>query len=143
MGAVRSTVSNSSILAQNLILRAIANPARQREKEEAAALLRERYRKVKAIVADRASPAIQPYPFNSGYFMSFRLLAGDAETLRTALLMEEGVGTIAVNERCLRVAFSQLDLEKLEEVFDLIYKTAERIARRRQRRAQRPAAPTC
>jgi len=129
MGAVRSTVSNSSVLAQNLILRAINNPARPGEKEEAAALLRERYRKVKAIVADRASNAIQPYPFNSGYFMSFRLLRGNAETLRTALLMEEGVGTIAVNEQCLRVAFSQLDIDKLEMVFELIYKTAERVLR--------------
>ena len=51
MGAVRSTVSNSSVLAQNLILRAIASPSRQREKEEAAALLRQRYLKVKSIVA--------------------------------------------------------------------------------------------
>ncbi|HTP59735.1 MAG TPA: aminotransferase class I/II-fold pyridoxal phosphate-dependent enzyme [Spirochaetia bacterium] len=127
MGAVRSTVSNSSVLAQNLILRAIANPARPGEKEEAAALLRERYRKVKAIVADRASKALQPYPFNSGYFMSFRLARGNAETLRTSLLMEEGVGTVAVNEQCLRVAFSQLDVDKLETVYELIYKTAERV----------------
>ena len=59
--------------------------------------------------------------------MSFRLTRGDAEKLRMALLMEEGVGTIAVNEKCLRVAFSQLDLDKLEEVFEVIYKTAERV----------------
>jgi aspartate/methionine/tyrosine aminotransferase len=127
MGAVRSTVSNSSVLAQNLILRAIANPARQREKEKAGALLRQRYEKVKAILSTRTSKAIQPFPFNSGYFMSFRLNRGDAETLRRALLMEEGVGTIAVNERCLRVAFSQLDVDKLEEVFDLIFRTADRV----------------
>lgn len=127
MGAVRSTVSNSSVLAQNLILRAIENPARQREKDEAATLLRQRYAKVKSILSRRSSKAIQPFPFNSGYFMSFRLNSGDAETLRKALLMEEGVGTIAVNERCLRVAFSQLDLDKLEEVFEVIFKTAERV----------------
>jgi aspartate/methionine/tyrosine aminotransferase len=127
MGAVRSTVSNSSVLAQNLILRAIASPVRRAEKEQAATLLRKRYEKVKAILSRRTSSAIQALPFNSGYFMSFHLNRGDAETLRKALLMEEGVGTIAVNERCLRVAFSQLDLEKLEEVFDLIFRTAERV----------------
>ena len=126
MGAVRSTVSNSSVLAQNLILRAIASPERRRQKEEAAALLRQRYQKVKEILSARSSSAIKPLPFNSGYFMSFRLARGSAETLRKALLMEEGVGTIAVNERCLRVAFSQLDLDKLDEVFDLIYRTAEK-----------------
>ena len=127
MGAVRSTVSNSSVLAQNLILRAIGSPARQKEKDEAAALLRQRYLKVKSILSGRASKVIKPFPFNSGYFMSFRLERGDAETLRRALLMDEGVGTIAVNETCLRVAFSQLDVDKLQEVFDLIYRTAERV----------------
>ncbi len=127
MGAVRSTVSNSSVLAQNLILHAMASPDRKGEKEDAAALLRERYKKVKSILSHRSSKAIQPFPFNSGYFMSFRLNSGDAETLRKALLMEEGVGTIAVNERCLRVAFSQLDLDKLEGVFDVIFRTAERV----------------
>ena len=82
---------------------------------------------MKAILSGRTSRAIRPVPFNSGYFMSFRLNRGEAETLRKALLMEEGVGTIAVNETCLRVAFSQLDVEKLPEVFELIYRTAERV----------------
>ena len=127
MGAIRSTVSNSSVLAQNLLLRAIASPARQKEKQAATRLLRERYLKVKAILGSRKSEAIQPLPFNSGYFMSFRLAKGNAETLRKALLMEEGVGTIAVNERCLRVAFSQLDVGKLDEVFEVIFRTAERV----------------
>ena len=127
MGAVRSTVSNSSVLAQSLILRAMENPDRQREKEEAARILRERYEKVKSVLSARKSAVISPLPFNSGYFMSFRLGRGNAETLRKALLAEEGIGTIAVNERCLRVAFSSLDTEKIDEVFDLIFRTAERV----------------
>jgi len=127
MGAVRSTVSNSSVLAQNLILHAMENPDRQKEKESAAKILRERYDRVKALLAARKSPVIRPLPFNSGYFMSFRLEKGSAETLRKALLADEGVGTIAVNDRCLRVAFSSLDTEKIEEVFELIFKTAERV----------------
>ena len=127
MGAVRSTVSNSSILAQSLILRAMESPERDAQKQEAAKLLRERYMKVKGILAHRKSTAIEPFPFNSGYFMSFRLLRGNAEVLRKALLAESGVGTIAIDERCLRVAFSSVDIEKLEEVYDIIYKTAEKL----------------
>ncbi len=127
MGAVRSTVSNSSILAQSLILRAMESPERDAQKQEAARLLRERYTKVKGIVAGRKSTAIEPFPFNSGYFMSFRLLRGKAENLRKALLAESGIGTIAIDDRCLRVAFSSVDIEKLDEVYDTIYKTAEKL----------------
>ena len=127
MGAVRSTVSNSSILAQNLIIHAMESPERAGEKEEAAALLRARYQRVKAILSKKSSNALTPLPFNSGYFMSFRLNRGKAEDLRKALLMGHGVGTIAVDERCLRVAFSSVDLEKLDELYDLIYVEAEKL----------------
>jgi len=127
MGAVRSTVSNSSILAQNLILRALESPDREREKREAAELLRARYERVRSIVAGKKSTAISPLPFNSGYFMSFRLLRGKAEDLRRALLTESGVGTIAIDEKCLRVAFSSVDVEKLPELYDLIYAAAEKL----------------
>jgi aspartate/methionine/tyrosine aminotransferase len=127
MGAVRSTVSNSSILAQNLIIHAMESPDRAKEKQEAATLLRQRYEKVKAILVKKKSAALAPLPFNSGYFMSFRLNRGKAEDLRKALLMGHGVGTIAVDERCLRVAFSSVDLEKLDELYDLIYSEAEKL----------------
>ena len=127
MGAVRSTVSNSSILAQNLIIHAMESPERAGEKEEAAALLRARYQRVKAILSKKSSTALTPLPFNSGYFMSFRLHRGSAETLRKTLLTENGIGTIAIDERCLRVAFSSVDLEKLQEVYDTIYAQAEKL----------------
>ena len=127
MGALRSTISNSSILAQNLILRSLEDPQRLAQKAEAARLLRERYDRARAILAGRTSPALEPLPFNSGYFMSFRLRRGTAEQLRKALLSGSGVGTIAINDRCLRVALSSVDVEKLEELFDLIYAAAEKL----------------
>jgi aspartate/methionine/tyrosine aminotransferase len=127
MGALRSTISNSSILAQNLILRSLEDPQRAVQKAEAEKLLRERYKKAKAILADRRSSAIEPYPFNSGYFMSFRVLRGTAEALRKSLLSGDGVGTIAINDQCLRVALSSVDVEKLDELFDLIYAAAEKL----------------
>jgi aspartate/methionine/tyrosine aminotransferase len=127
MGAVRSTVSNSSVLAQNLILRAMQSPARAGEKQEAARILRERYERVKKILAAKKSDAIVPLPFNSGYFMSFKLLRGKAENLRTSLLAENGIGTIAVSDDCLRVAFSSVDVEKLQELYDLIYAAAAKL----------------
>jgi hypothetical protein len=41
--------------------------------------------------------------------------------------MGHGVGTIAVDERHLRVAFSSVDLEKLDDLYDLIYAEAEKL----------------
>jgi DNA-binding transcriptional MocR family regulator len=103
------------------------NPQRQREKEEAAQILRQRYERARSILARKKSDALSPLPFNSGYFMSFRLNRGMAENLRKSLLMEDGIGTIAVDERCLRVAFSSVDTDKLEELYDLIYRAAEKL----------------
>jgi aspartate/methionine/tyrosine aminotransferase len=127
MGALRSTVSNSSMLAQNLILRSLEDPQRPAQKAEAAKLLRERYERAKAVLSKKKSTVIEPLPFNSGYFMSFRLLRGKAENLRTSLLSGSGVGTIAISDTCLRVALSSVDEEKLEDLFDQIYGAAERL----------------
>jgi len=127
MGAVRSTVSNSSILAQSLLLRASRSADRDREKKEAFLEMEARYRRAKESVSRASSSVLTPLPFNSGYFMSFRLKKGNAEDLRKALLMDEGVGTIAIDPQCLRVAYSSVDLEKLEDLFSTIYRTAERL----------------
>jgi aspartate/methionine/tyrosine aminotransferase len=127
MGALRSTISNSSMLAQNLILRSFADPDRAAQKAAAAKFLRERYDRAKSILARKRSTAIEPMPFNSGYFMSFRLLRGTAEALRRTLLADSAVGTIAINDSCLRVALSSVDLEKLDDLFEVIYSTAEKL----------------
>lgn len=126
MGAVRSTVSNSSILAQSLILRAMQSPDREGEKAEAYRLLKARYVEVRRIVTEKKSSVLTPLPFNSGYFMSFRLSRGKAEDLRKALLQQE-VGTIAVDERCLRVAYSSVDVDRLADLYDRIYAAAEKL----------------
>lgn len=130
MGAVRSSVSNSSILAQSVVLRAVKSPGYEREKREAYETLRERYVKVKALLAGRPRDVLEPLPFNSGYFMSFRLAKGTAEDLRTELLAADGVGTIAIDERILRVAFSSVDRDELGALYDVIYAAAARVVAR-------------
>jgi len=127
MGALRSTISNSSILAQSLILRSLEDPERLAQKAEAARMLRERYLCARSILAKKKSAAIEPLPFNSGYFMSFNVKRGTAEALRKALLADSGVGTIAINDQTLRVAFSSVDVEKLEDLYEQIYAAAEKL----------------
>ena len=51
-----------------------------------------------------------------------------AEDLRQKLLNEYGIGTIAIDNAHLRVAFSSLDESLIEQVYSTIYKAAEELA---------------
>ncbi len=128
-GAVRAAVSNSSRPAQSLLRKALETPGYEEEKQAAFELLRERYRAVRRILAERSLPqGIRALPFNSGYFMAFELDSGGAENLRRKLLHERGIGTISIEDRYLRVAFSGVDLEHIEELYSEIFAAMEEIA---------------
>ena len=71
---------------------------------------------------------LKALPFNSGYFMSFDFQGGDAEELRKELLMKEGIGTISIKNRYLRVAYASVDLDEIEALYRKIFETAERLA---------------
>ena len=92
-------------------------------------MLEKRYKIVRKFVDNHTSKALEPLPFNSGYFMSFRLSGVDAETLRQKLLQGRGIGTIAIDGKTLRVAFSSLDADKIELVFAAIYEEADNLAK--------------
>ncbi|MDR2500571.1 MAG: aminotransferase class I/II-fold pyridoxal phosphate-dependent enzyme [Treponema sp.] len=131
MGAVRSTVSCSSTVAQSLLQRLYADPdgTLRQEREEFRLLIQKRYQKARAFVDARRDHAVlRPIAFNSGYFMSFRCLNIGAEALRQKLLHTYGVGTIAIDGQTLRVAFSGIDEDRIDEVYTLIYRAAEELA---------------
>jgi aspartate/methionine/tyrosine aminotransferase len=128
LGAIRATVSNSSQPAQSLLLEAMRDPGYQAQKQKAFDVLASRYRKVRELSA-RAPAGLRPLPFNSGYFMTFELNGGGAERLRKTLLQEHGVGTIALGDRHLRVAYSSVDEERLEELYSTIFRAACQFAR--------------
>ena len=52
--------------------------------------------------------------------MCLKLHNIDAEKLRLHLLDQYGVGTISINSTDLRIAFSCVEEEDIEELFDLI-----------------------
>lgn len=129
MGAVRASISNSNNLTQNLLLRAMQSPDHREEKKAALAILKERYLKVKEITERLSSGSkLEPLPFNSGYFMTFRFGGSSTEKLRKKLLMEQGIGTISIQDKYLRVAYSSVDLHHLEELFEIIFKTSEELS---------------
>jgi aspartate/methionine/tyrosine aminotransferase len=131
MAVIRATVSCSSTVAQNLLLKMYAAGGETLSKEKAAfrSMIEGRYKKARAFVdAKKSHPLLRPMPFNSGYFMSFRCTSIDAEALRQKLLHDYGVGTIAIDAHTLRVTFSSLDDEHIDEVYATIYRAAEEIA---------------
>ena len=130
MGAVRSSVSSSSMLAQSLLLRAMRTGTFHAEQQANLAAIAERYRRVRAILAARAGDGgpLQPLPFNSGYFLTLRVAGGKAEVLRQELLRRRGVGTISVGDDYLRVAFSTVASADLEALFEEIYSVAREVA---------------
>ncbi len=115
MGSIRSSISCSGTPTQQLVLAALEDAGRTDEKEAIRAILEARYRRVRELVARMTGP-LSPLPFNSGYFMTFSVPDGNAEKLRLTLL-SRGIGTIAIRPDCLRVAYSSVDIERLEELF--------------------------
>lgn len=129
MGAIRSSVSCSSSPAQSIMIRAMKNPEIEAEKLKFRNILESRYKKVRAFVDTRKDNAVlTALPFNSGYFMCFRCNGISSEDLRQKLLNEYGIGTIAIDNAHLRVAFSSLDDSTIEQVYATIYKAAEELA---------------
>ena len=122
-GSVRGSISNAPHLSQTILLHSMDHPANPSEKEEKFKILKARAEKVREVVAaSKYQRAFRAYPFNSGYFMCLRLKTVDAETLRVHLLDQYAVGLIALGKHDLRVAFSCIDEDQIETLFDIILK---------------------
>ncbi|MFC5405535.1 aminotransferase class I/II-fold pyridoxal phosphate-dependent enzyme [Cohnella soli] len=124
VGNIRSTISSGPHPSQTFILRALSSDQFQAQKEQKFQIMKGRANKVKQLLdsGKYSSEDWTYYPFNSGYFMCLKLLTADAEAVRQRLLNEYAVGTIALGETDLRVAFSCIEEENLEDLFDRIYK---------------------
>lgn len=129
MAAIRSSVSCAATPSQSLILKAASDGKLEEEKAEFRKILERRYKLVRDFVSTHESKFIKPLPFNSGYFMSFDTMSIDAEKLRQKLLNDRGIGTISIDAKTLRVAFSSLDEEKINIVYQTIYDIADELGK--------------
>ncbi len=117
--AIRCSISNCSHPVQSICLKVLSEGHYQKEKEQKYKKLKARAEKVKKIVYDTKFKKLwDVYPFNSGYFMCLRLKDIDSEKVRAHALKEHGIGTISFGKRDLRIAFSSVKSEKLEQLFD-------------------------
>ena len=120
-GIIRAVVSSVTHPGQSIVLKALQDPGFRAQQSEKVAVLRKRA-EVTAVECGRPEyrDCWDVYPFNSGYFMCLRLKGADADTVRLRLLDEHGVGTIALGEANLRVAFSCLTEAQIPGVFQAI-----------------------
>ncbi|PKL04563.1 MAG: aminotransferase [Spirochaetae bacterium HGW-Spirochaetae-9] len=126
MGVIRSSVSSSSGLAQQLLLKALQYPGYEEQKARYRKILEGRYKAMKSYFATHELPAsLVPLPFNSGYFMSFECKGLSAEKLRVELLEKLGIGTISMQDKYLRIAFSSVEEEQVPALLDAIVSIAK------------------
>ncbi|WP_019908745.1 aminotransferase class I/II-fold pyridoxal phosphate-dependent enzyme [Paenibacillus sp. HW567] len=123
MGIIRATISSGSHPSQTFVLDALKSPEFPAQKEEKFQIMKGRANKVKALLdsGKYGNDVWTYYPFNSGYFMCLKLHTVSAEDLRVHLIHNYGLGTISLGETDLRIAFSCIEEEQLEDLFDLVY----------------------
>ncbi len=117
-GLVRATISSSSNIGQNLLLKAYDLPCYTEQKASKFATLANRYRIIRDVLAAHPEyrASFTAMPFNSGYFMCVKPNGVDAEVLRRHLLAHHRTGTIMLSG-LLRIAFSSVPADKLGKLF--------------------------
>lgn len=127
-GIIRATISSGPHPSQTFVLRALKSPDFDAQKAEKYDIMKGRANRVKDLLdSGRYGDVWNYYPFNSGYFMCLKLSGVTAEAVRVHLLNQYGIGTIALGETDLRVAFSCIEEENLEELFDTIFKAVNEL----------------
>ena len=125
-GAIRSGISNVPQLSQVLVEKALAASSLDEERKAKRETLRARAEKVHAVAnAPRFRESWKVYPFNSGYFMCVGVKGVEAEAVRLRLLDEYGIGVIATGPSDLRIAFSCLEVEDVEPLFEALHKAIQ------------------
>lgn len=117
-GLIRATVSNITHPGQSIVLKALQSPDFRGQQAEKVEILRRRA----AITATECrrpeyADCWEVYPFNAGYFMCLKLKDAAADAVRVRLLDEHQLGTIALGQTDLRVAFSCLLESQIPDVF--------------------------
>ncbi|MEN0589301.1 aminotransferase class I/II-fold pyridoxal phosphate-dependent enzyme [Kurthia gibsonii] len=122
IGIIRATISSGPHPSQTFLLDALKSPEFVTQRQEKFDIMKNRANKVKEVLdASKFEDAWDYYPFNSGYFMCLKLKTTNAEQVRQVALEKYGVGTISLSDTDLRVAFSCIEEEEIEEMFHLIY----------------------
>jgi len=129
MGAIRGAVSNCPLPSQSIVLKALESPTFHEEQQQKFQLIGKREKEVKRVLQNpKYQEAWTVYPFNSGYFMCLRLKKVNGEKLRQYLLEKYGIGVICNNPTDIRIAFSCLEINQIEDLFETMYEAIKELA---------------
>ncbi len=127
-GLIRAGVSNAPHLSQTLVQNALESPEIGAERQAKLEVLSARAARVYQVArAPRFRESWRVYPFNSGYFMLIEVEGVEAERLRVQLLDKHGVGLIATGKHDLRIAFSCLEVEDVEPLFEIVHRAIQEL----------------
>jgi aspartate/methionine/tyrosine aminotransferase len=127
-GVIRAGISNVSHLSQTLVEKALASAEIAAERAQKCEVLCARASRVHEVAnAPRFRESWRVYPFNSGYFMLIEVAGVEAERLRVHLLDQHGVGLIATAKHDLRIAFSCLEVEDVEPLFEIVHRAIQEL----------------
>lgn len=119
---IRTSISTSSMLSQSLVEKALGSAAIAEERKQKLGVLEARAREVYRVAHDpRFAQSWDVYPFNSGYFMLIKVKGVDSGVLREHLLEKHATGLISTSATDLRVAFSCLEVEQVQPLFETVH----------------------
>jgi aspartate/methionine/tyrosine aminotransferase len=123
-GAIRGNISNISHLSQSLLHTIYSHENYLAEKQKKYDILKSRYTILKDSLKNPKYPEyFEALPFNSGYFMCFRLKKGlNTEEVRSHLLTKYSTGVIALGD-VIRLAYSSVPQSKIPDLLENLYNT--------------------
>ena len=121
-GAVRASISSGPRLSQSLLMKAYSSPGYEADKKQKYETIKSRYETVKAVLEQnpRYWEYFEALPFNSGYFMCFRLKDQDGDTIRRILLDQYDTGVIALGP-VIRIAYSAINKKHIPELIENLF----------------------
>jgi aspartate/methionine/tyrosine aminotransferase len=127
-GMVRATISNTASTSQEILMNAYSCESYESEKQEKYNTLKIRYEKIKEILASHKEyeQSFTAMPFNSGYFMCVKINGANPEAVRQECLKNHGLGVIVLSG-LIRIAFSSVALNKLEQLFERLHKAVQTV----------------
>ena len=127
-GMVRATISNAPSISQEILFAAYSGENYEKEKQEKYNTLKSRYQKIKEVLAAHKEyeESFSAMPFNSGYFMCVKINGAEAEAVRKECLKSQGLGVIVLSG-LVRIAFSSVSLDKIEELFARLDKAVRNV----------------
>ena len=131
-GLLRAGLSNTANPIQSIVEKSLLDSSLIQEKRQKKQILQNRYQKLKKLLANpKYQKAWEVYPFNSGYFFCIKIKNVLAVQLWEYLLQKYQIGLIYLDKQTLRLAYSSVSEQELEELLESIYTAQQELVNKK------------